>query len=35
VQALLAQYTEEVGQAFAPEVIENLYKQTAGQPFFG
>lgn len=33
VQALLAQYTDEVGQAFAPEVIENLHKQTAGQPF--
>ena len=33
VQALLAQYTEDVGQAFAPEVIENLHKQTAGQPF--
>ena len=33
VQELLSQYTEEVGQAFAPEVIETLYKQTAGQPF--
>jgi hypothetical protein len=33
VQTLLAQYTEEVGQAFAPEVIEHIYKQTAGQPF--
>ncbi len=33
VQALLAQYTEEVGQAFAPEVIEAVHKQTAGQPF--
>ncbi len=32
VQELLGQYTEEVGQAFAPEVIESLYKQTAGQP---
>ena len=30
---LLAQYTNEVGQAFAPEVIENIHKQTAGQPF--
>jgi hypothetical protein len=33
VQALLAQYTSVVGQAFAPEVIENIHKQTAGQPF--
>ena len=33
VQELLAQYTDEIGQAFAPEVIENLHKQTAGQPF--
>jgi len=33
VYALLAQYTAEVGQAFAPEVIDNLHKQTAGQPF--
>jgi hypothetical protein len=33
VQTLLAQYTDEVGQAFAPEVIDNLHKQTAGQPF--
>lgn len=33
VQTLLAQYTEEVGQAFAPKVIEPIYKQTAGQPF--
>ncbi|RKZ75978.1 MAG: hypothetical protein DRR19_28980 [Candidatus Parabeggiatoa sp. nov. 1] len=33
VQKLLAQYTDEVGQAFAPEVIDNLHKQTAGQPF--
>ena len=30
---LLAQYTEEVGQTFAPEVIKSLHKQTAGQPF--
>ena len=30
---LLGQYTAEVGQPFAPEVIEMLYKQTAGQPF--
>ena len=33
VQELLGQYTDEVGQAFAPEVIEMLHRQTAGQPF--
>ncbi len=33
VRELLAQYTEEVGQAFASEVIENIHRQTAGQPF--
>ena len=33
VHELLAQYTDEVGQAFAPEVIENIHRQTAGQPF--
>ncbi|RKU19589.1 hypothetical protein C6500_10490 [Candidatus Poribacteria bacterium] len=33
VHELLAQYTEEVGQAFRSEVIESLHKQTAGQPF--
>ncbi len=33
VQELLEQYTDEVGQAFAPEVITAIYKQTAGQPF--
>ena len=33
VQELLAQYTEEVGQAFTSEVIDTLHKQTAGQPF--
>ena len=32
VQELLGQYTNEVGQAFAPEVIESIHKQTAGQP---
>ena len=32
VQELLGQYTEEVGQAFATEVIESIHKQTAGQP---
>ena len=33
VQELLGQYTEEIGQAFVPEVIENIHRQTAGQPF--
>ena len=33
VQELLGQYTTEVGQAFAPEVIESIHKQTGGQPF--
>ena len=33
VQELFQQYTDEVGQAFAPDVIEALHKQTAGQPF--
>ena len=33
VQELLAQYTDEVGQAFAPAVIDTLHRQTAGQPF--
>ena len=32
VQELLGQYTEEVGQAFASEVIESIHRQTAGQP---
>ena len=32
VQELIGQYTTEVGQAFAPEVIESIQKQTAGQP---
>ena len=32
VQELLAQYTDEVGQAFASEVITAIHKQTAGQP---
>lgn len=30
---LIAQYTDEVGQTFTPEVIKSLHKQTAGQPF--
>ena len=33
VRELLGQYTAEVGQVFAPEVIEGIHKQTAGQPF--
>ncbi len=33
VQELLEQYTDEVGQAFASEVITAIHKQTAGQPF--
>ena len=33
VQELLGQYTDAVGQPFAPEVIRALHKQTAGQPF--
>ena len=33
VEELLGQYTAEVGQPFAPEVIETLHRQTGGQPF--
>ena len=33
VDELFAQYTDEAGQIFAHEVIENIYRQTAGQPF--
>ena len=33
VRELLGQYTEEVGQAFTPETITAIHKQTAGQPF--
>ncbi len=33
VQELLGQYTAEVEQAFTPEVIESIHKQTGGQPF--
>lgn len=32
VQELFGQYTAEVGQAFVPEVIASIHKQTAGQP---
>ena len=33
VDELLTQYTDEVGQTFAPEVITAIHRQTAGQPF--
>lgn len=33
VEELLAQYTDEIGQPFAPEVVKALHRQTAGQPF--
>ena len=33
VQELFQQYTDETGQAFVPEVIKSIHKQTAGQPF--
>ena len=33
VRELLAKYTDEVGQAFMPEVVESIHRQTAGQPF--
>ena len=33
VQELFGQYTAEGGQVFAPEVINAIHKQTAGQPF--
>lgn len=32
VTELLQQYTEEIGQGFAPEVVASIHKQTAGQP---
>ncbi|MCY3724814.1 MAG: AAA-like domain-containing protein [Candidatus Poribacteria bacterium] len=32
VQELFDQYTNEVGQIFAPEVIASIHRQTAGQP---
>ena len=32
VHELLSQYTKEVGQAFAPEAVASIHKQTAGQP---
>ena len=33
VQELFGQYTAEVGQTFAPEVIKSIHTQTGGQPF--
>ena len=33
VRELFEQYTDEVEQVFAPEVIESIHKQTGGQPF--
>ena len=33
IHELLAQYTDEVGQAFTSEVVKSIHKQTAGQPF--
>ena len=33
VHELLTQWTDDIGQPFAPEVIENIHRQTAGQPF--
>ena len=33
VRELFGQYTAEVGQPFALEVLEAIHKQTAGQPF--
>ena len=33
VHDLFGQYISEVGQAFAPEVIAAIHRQTAGQPF--
>ncbi|MCE2415086.1 AAA-like domain-containing protein [Candidatus Poribacteria bacterium] len=33
VRELFRQYTAEAGQAFVPEVIESIHRQTGGQPF--
>ena len=33
VKQLFQQYTDEVGQTFAPEVLTSIHKQTAGQPY--
>ncbi len=33
VRALIAQHTEETGQAFTAEALDTVWKQTAGQPW--
>ena len=33
VRALLAQHTEETGQAFTPEALDSVWRQTCGQPW--
>ena len=33
VRALLAQHTEETGQAFTPEALETVWRRTQGQPW--
>ncbi len=33
LEELFSQYTEAVGQPFAPDVVKKLHQQTAGQPF--
>lgn len=33
VQMLFEQYKSEVGQSIATDVVKNIYRQTAGQPF--
>ena len=33
VEELLGQHTEETGQRFAPEAVEEIWKATAGQPW--
>ena len=33
VQALIAQHTEETGQAFTPDALEMIWTQTRGQPW--
>ena len=33
VRALLAQHTEDTGQAFTPEAVDTVWRQTRGQPW--
>ena len=33
VRTLLAQHTEETGQAFTPEAVDTVWRQTRGQPW--